>query len=152
MRRRELFWGCVLIIAGFLFLLGNLFHIDVGDFLWPLFLIALGGRILWRALRKANVIAGETVIIPLEDADEARIEVRYGAGKLFIHSDAGAGELLNGTFGGGLEREIHREGPGVTRRAALSSRGVALDAGRARLGRQPERRDPALTRRGGWRQ
>lgn len=110
MRRRELFWGCVLIIAGLLFLLGNLFHIDVGDFLWPLFLIALGGRILWRALRGANVIAGETLVIPLEDADEARIKVRYGAGQLFIHGDAGVGELLNGTFSGGLEREIHREG------------------------------------------
>ncbi len=110
MRRRDLFWGCVLIIAGLLFLLGNLFHIDVGDFLWPLFLIALGGRILWRALRRANVIAGDALVIPLEGADEARIKVRYGAGQLFIHGDAGAGELLNGTFGGGLEREVRREG------------------------------------------
>lgn len=110
MRRRELFWGCVLIIAGILFLLGNLFHFDVWAVLWPLFLITLGGRLLWRTLRKANVITGDALVIPLEDADAARIEVRYGAGKLFIHGDAGAGELLNGTFDGGLEREIHREG------------------------------------------
>ncbi len=110
MRRRELFWGCVLIIAGLLFLLGNLFHFDVWTVLWPLFLIALGGRILWGALRKANVITGDALVIPLEDADEARIKVRYGAGQLLIHGDVGAGELLNGTFGGGLEREIHREG------------------------------------------
>jgi len=119
MRRRDLFWGCVLIIAGFLFLLGNFFHIDVGDFLWPLFLIALGGWILWGALRMSDTVEGETVSIPLEDAAEACIKVRYGAGQLLIHGDARAGELLNGTFGGGLEREIHREGQGL--RVALRS-------------------------------
>lgn len=59
------FWASMFIMAGTLLLLDRLRYIDfnIGDW-WPLFLIALGGTILWGSLRRRqrqSVAAGGSV-------------------------------------------------------------------------------------------
>lgn len=44
----QLFLGALLVIAGFLFLLGALFDINIAAFCWPLFLIVLGAWLIAR--------------------------------------------------------------------------------------------------------
>jgi len=112
MRRGTWFWGGILIVIGLLFLLGNLglLPTDAGNLIWPAVLILIGLWILYGAFygrRGANV---EHVTIPLEGAPQARLRVRHGAGRLDIHAGAGAGELLSGTFAGGLDYRARREG------------------------------------------
>ena len=113
MRRGTLFWGIALILVGFLLLVGALFRVNAWDLIWPLFLIALGGWILWGILfGRPSMESMETVqvTIPLEGAGQARLHVRHGAGRLRIDSSAGPGELVTGAFGGGLDHRVRRDG------------------------------------------
>lgn len=109
MRRSEAFWGLVLILAGAVFLVGTLTDINVWGFLWPVFLILFGAWILWGTLRGREAVAGEDVVIPFEAAEEVRVKIHYGAGRLNVHGDAGPGVLLAGNFGGGLDHKLRRE-------------------------------------------
>ena len=52
----------------------------------------------------------EHVNVPLEGASQARLRIRHGAGRMDIHSGAGAGDLLEGDFGGGVELSSRRDG------------------------------------------
>ena len=113
MRRGTLFWGIALISVGFLLLVGALFRVNAWNLIWPLFLIALGGWILWGILfGRPSMESMETaqVTIPLEGAGQARLHVRHGAGRLRIDSSASPGELVTGTFGGGLDHRVRRDG------------------------------------------
>ncbi|MCI0393675.1 MAG: hypothetical protein L0332_05400 [Chloroflexi bacterium] len=49
-RLGNLLFGSALVIAGALFLLGNLFDIRVGHFIWPFFVMAPGAILLFLAL------------------------------------------------------------------------------------------------------
>jgi hypothetical protein len=112
MRRSSLFWGGILILVGALLLLNNLGILDVNiwSLIWPLFLIALGLWLLWGILAGPRLAEAEEVTIPLEGAERARVRVRHGAGRLHISAGAGPGELAAGTFGGGLDYRVKREG------------------------------------------
>jgi hypothetical protein len=110
MRRNSLFWAVVLILVGSALLLGNLFNVNVWSLIWPLFLIALGSWFLWGVLAGPRPVVPEQVAIPLEGAGQARLRVRHGAGRLHINAGAGPDELVAGTFGGGLDYQVRREG------------------------------------------
>jgi hypothetical protein len=110
MKRGTLFWGIVLILIGVLLLIGNLFDINVWGLIGPLFLILLGAWILWGAFFAKPSVEAEEVTIPLESAARARIRVNHGAGRLRVDSSAGPGELVSGSFGGGLDHRLRQDG------------------------------------------
>jgi hypothetical protein len=109
--------GAVLIVVGALVLLNVLFHalgimFRVGWIFWPVVLIGLGVWLVSGFSRGGNRpgVSREQASIPLEDASEAALNVHHGAGRLTIGSGAAPGQLLSGSFGGGLEAEQRREG------------------------------------------
>jgi predicted membrane protein len=110
MRKGTIFWGAIIILLGILLLINNLTGIDVGKFFWPLLLIFLGVWILWGASSGPRTFEAEEATIPLEGAGEARIHIGHGAGRLRLSGGASPDALLSGSFGGGLEQEIKREG------------------------------------------
>ncbi len=111
MNRNSIFWGFILVLAGGVLLLSNLgiLQADVWGLLWPLFLIALGAWVLWGRVFRRSVQA-ENVAIGLEGASRARVRARHGAGRMVIRAGADVENLLQGTFGGGLNVDKRREG------------------------------------------
>jgi hypothetical protein len=117
MTRGNVFLGFVLILVGVLFLLsttGILKGISPWDLIWPTFLIGIGLWILFGNLIGRRS-AGETrqVSIPLEGAASARVKIAHGAGRLSLDSRAAPGELLTGSFTGGVESKLDRSGSEV---------------------------------------
>lgn len=113
MGRGTLFLAAVLILVGILLLLNNLGlfgDINLWDIIWPLGLIAFGAWILWGVLVKPRAADMEVVSIPLEGAQQARVTMNYGAGRLLVASGGGPEELVAGSFGGGLSYRTQREG------------------------------------------
>jgi hypothetical protein len=115
MRRGNLIWGIIIIFVGILLLLDNLNilppNINVWTLIWPMALILLGlwflvGPRLW-GNRQLEV---EQVAIPLESARQADVVVEHGAGRLDILTENAPGQLLSGSFRGGVEREVQRNG------------------------------------------
>lgn len=112
MRRGSYFWAGILILAGVLLLLNNLgiLSVDIWSMIWPLFLIALGLWVLWGVLFGRASVEAEEATIPLEGATQARVWIKHGAGRLRVDYSAGPGELVAGTFGGGLDRRVRQDG------------------------------------------
>ncbi len=115
MRKGSTFWAIVLIGAGVLLLLNNLgllnaFRVDVWRLIWPLFLIALGVRLISRINAKPGDIAMEAATIPLDGATSAAIELTHGAGELRLAAGTGMTDLVAGAFGGGLRHTATRRG------------------------------------------
>jgi uncharacterized protein YqfA (UPF0365 family) len=113
MRRGGVFWAVVLILIGALLLADNmgLFEVNVWQVIWPVALIALGVWVLVgpvMGMGRRQVIS-ERAVIPLQGAEQARVRVHHGAGRLQVDASAGPGELVNGTFAG-LVQHVRREG------------------------------------------
>ncbi len=115
MRRDSIFWGVILVVMGGLFLLENLGFlprgINVWEIFWPLLLIGLGVNALLGAVnRRGGTVDAETLHLPLDGAQQAWVKLVHGAGELRIDDRAAPGELLNGSFGGGVEKTSRRVG------------------------------------------
>src|SRR5450759_635523 len=100
MRRNGLFWGIIIIVIGFLFLLDNLKLLPVSAWalIWPAFLIIIGlwllfGRAIFRGNQPENKLA-----IPLEQASQADIRINHGAGRLSIAALPNSDQFLTGDF------------------------------------------------------
>lgn len=111
MRSSTLFWGAILILAGVLFLLSNLniLSIEVGAILWPLVIILIGVWMLVGVFMRQG-FKTEHANVPLEGASRVHLRLRHGAGRLKIGAGAGAGDLLEGDFDGGIEVVSRRSG------------------------------------------
>jgi hypothetical protein len=112
MTRGNLFWGFCLVSVGVLFLLsttGILEGVNPWNLIWPLFLIGLGVWILFGSLlsrRSANDV--RQVAIPLEGATRLHVKIGHGAGRLTVDNRAAPGELLTGSFAGGMQYKMDR--------------------------------------------
>jgi hypothetical protein len=113
MRRGQWFWGIAFIIAGALFLLeslGYLGGVSAWGLIWPLVLIILGLSALYAAFFGRRATMTEHYAVPLEGAQRAKLSLHYGAGKLRLGAGAGVGEMLDGSFRGGILVQSKLEG------------------------------------------
>ncbi len=111
MRRSYLFWGSILILLGALFLLKALgITNDVWGYFWLLAVGLLGVWFIVRAMWRPKGAEGEQVAIELKGAQQASLRLNHGAGRLHIGSGAGAGMLLSGDFGYGLDYKTEMDG------------------------------------------
>jgi hypothetical protein len=83
---------------------------DIFGYFWPLLIIAFGIWLIIGFFSRNQPVEGEKVSIPLEGAASAFIKLDHGAGRLALRSGAGSGEILNGTFGNGLNYKSRMEG------------------------------------------
>ncbi|OGO69560.1 MAG: hypothetical protein A2Z37_15625 [Chloroflexi bacterium RBG_19FT_COMBO_62_14] len=112
MRSYQLFWSMVLIVVGVLLLLGNLGLLPANVWLviWPSMLILLGLWILGGRFIRGGAAVSESLAIPLEGAQEARVTINHGAGRLTVTGKTAPGQLLTGTFSGGVQHRADRYG------------------------------------------
>lgn len=110
MRLGKVFWGIVLAAAGVILLLQNFGVISVS--FWPIFwalLIILAG--VWILLGPMLAKRGydvQSLSIPLEGASEASVVLKHGTGRIQLRALQTSGELLAGTFAGGVEQKVER--------------------------------------------
>lgn len=111
MRRDNVFWGGVLIIAGvLLYLQGQGYIENVFRYFWPLALILVGGWIILGVFWKPAASAEDTFMIPLGTAQRVKYSFAHGAGQLEISGGAPVGQALVGTSGAGMNRSSHLDG------------------------------------------
>lgn len=115
MRRGNLFWGAVLLLVGVFLLLENLgllsgLGVNVWDLFWPSIIILFGVWILWGTLITRRLGTNQEVEIPIEGASRAKIRLRHGAGRLRLAAGADSHNLLQGSFGVGLDFKSKRIG------------------------------------------
>ena len=77
------------------------------EFFWPILLLLSGLALIIRSLFRRKVQV-ERASIALQGASRARVKLSHGAGKLKLHKGAARGELLSGTFTGGLRQSANR--------------------------------------------
>jgi hypothetical protein len=83
-------------------------EVSVWNLIWPLALIALGVWFLLGTRRRGQTVETEALVIPYEGEEQVEIHMDYGAGELRVEGDAPLGELLSGTFSGGVAHEARR--------------------------------------------
>jgi hypothetical protein len=128
MRRDYIFWGAVLILLGGLMFLNSADirlpgGINPMQLFWPSVLILLGGWFLFGFFMRGSVEA-ERVSIDLQGASQASLKLSHGAGRIVVGSGASPGQLLSGTFAGGVKHSAHRSGDRLN--AHLESRPFAF--------------------------
>lgn len=112
MNRNQLFWGVILLFVGGLMLVSEMgVRLPNGNSLmslfWPLLLIGLGVWVMFGVFLKKEMQA-ETSSIDLQGALEADVRINHGAGEFRLHAGASGGELLHGSFIGGLDSDAAR--------------------------------------------
>jgi hypothetical protein len=114
MKRRELFWGLVLILLGILFLFDTLgvfepLGVSIWELVFPTLLILVGVWLIWSIFARSSKSLNEQVSIPDEGKVKVEVVINHGAGRLFISADPHQTNLLEGSFDGGVEQDIQRD-------------------------------------------
>jgi len=111
MRWGAMFWAIILIVIGSLLFLNNLgvISVNVWAFVPAVMLIVLGVWFLLGGVFRREM-ASEAASIPLGGSSRAALRLRHGAGRLTLGSGAASGELVRGTFVGGLAHRERRQG------------------------------------------
>ncbi len=114
MRRTQLFWGVVLLFIGGLMLANEmgvkLFNgRSLMEFFWPMVLIFGGIWVLVGVFFRGNVKV-ENASIDLQGAASVNLKLNHGAGELKLHSGANMNEAVHGSFFGGLDQKVNRNG------------------------------------------
>jgi hypothetical protein len=110
--RGSLFWGIVLIVLAALLLLNQSGWLkgDIFGYFWPAIIILFGIWLLIGAFsRGRSGSAGQTISIPLESAQSARLKLDHAAGRLNIRAGASSTELLSGVFGAEVDYKSNME-------------------------------------------
>jgi len=126
MRNSNLFWGAMLILAGGAFLLqtmGLLQGVNLWGLLWPVFLILLGAWILLGRFSRGQ-ITREKATVSLDGASQARLKLEHGAGRLDVRGGAASLDLVEGTFGGGVQVSSRRDGATLDAKLSLPSQSL----------------------------
>lgn len=111
MRRDNIFWGTLLILFGFLFLLQNQGIIpNAFILLWPLTLILFGGWIILGVYWKPAPGSGETFSIPLGAAKTVRYRFSHGAAQIHISGGAPTGQAMAGSSAVGMNHHSRFDG------------------------------------------
>ncbi|HEX9609374.1 MAG TPA: hypothetical protein VGA26_01185 [Candidatus Limnocylindria bacterium] len=110
----SLVWPLAWIAVGVLLLLSTTGVLALGPMElvtrgWPLVLVGIGLWFLVAAVWPWRRPATESLTIPLDDATEAEVRLRFGGGQLDLHA-ARPGMLIDGTFIGGVTHRIIRPG------------------------------------------
>lgn len=126
----------VIFAVGGVFFLQDVGSIDSDAALWPVIVIAAGVGLMLSAIptrrrRGEPVATAET--IPLDDATEATVRLNHGAGRLAVRSSLVGESLVEGTFAGGVDKKVVRQGDRLD--VTLSSR-LGLPLGRWARGRE----------------
>lgn len=122
----------VVFAIGGVFFLQDVDAIDSDLALWPVIVIATGVGLMLSAMpRRERDVLATTEAIPIDGATEARIRLNHAAGRLALRSSLGGDSLIEGTFRGGLQRKVLRQGDRLD--VTLSSRAPRL-GGRWRRG------------------
>jgi hypothetical protein len=113
MNKRGLFWGGALILLGLLFLLDTLGVFEfLGVSLWglilPALLILIGIWLIWSIFARQKNPQSEQVTIPDDGIQRAELVINHGAGRLILSADPLQFNLLEGSFGGGVEHDTQR--------------------------------------------
>jgi hypothetical protein len=119
MRRGNIFWGLVIVLAGVVLLLNTLGFIVVNNIwalFWPLVLVVLGLWFLIGPFLDRGSLETRDLTIPLGSAQRARLKIRHGAGRLDIGSSSTPGTLLTGQFAGGVDDDTRMDGDEITAR------------------------------------
>ncbi len=113
MRKSSIFWGVLIVVLGFLFLLNTfgLLPFNVWQLFWPAALIILGiWFLLGPVFRRNSKLETDHVSLPIEDTTDAEIIFKHGAGQLNVEAAALDTILVEGDFGGGVEQKTIRNG------------------------------------------
>jgi len=114
MRRNQLVWGVILLVFGFL-MLANAMGVKLPngtaltDLFWP-FILILGGIWVLAGVFVRGSVEVENASIELQNAASANLNISHAAGELRIHGGANANEVAHGSFSGGLDRRVNRNG------------------------------------------
>ncbi len=100
----------ILIAVGVGSLLQDTGTFEDDDVMAPLIAIAIGGGLILGAMPSRRSRNSERAEVDLAGASRARIEIDHGAGELLIRSHLVGGNLLEGTFAGGVDVRERREG------------------------------------------
>jgi len=111
MKRHNMFWGGLLILLGVLFFLQTQGYIsNVFPYLWPLFLILVGGWIILGVYWKPNPDEEESFDISLQNAQKVKYRFSHGAGQIEIKGGAPTGKALVGSSAVGMNRNSQLNG------------------------------------------
>ena len=116
MRRNNLFWGSLILIAGLFLLANNLFPnlfngVRLWDIIWPLAIVFIGVSMLMGPIMGRRYLETQTVSVPLENAIDCDVRLSHGAGRLSVRAAGTPGTLLSGTCVGGADVDVSRSGP-----------------------------------------
>jgi len=110
--RGSLFWGIVLIILAILLLAQQMGILtgSIFNYFWPVIAILFGIWLLIGAVGRGRRSESQTVSIPRENANSARIKFDHGAGRLNIHGGAADPDVLTGLFGAEMDYRSKLDG------------------------------------------
>lgn len=114
MRRDYIFWGIILILLGGLMFLNSAGvrlpgGIHPMNLFWPTVLILLGVWIMAGYFLRGSAET-EQVSLDLQGAEQASLKLSHGAGRIVLGAGAPPGQLLTGTFAGGVKQSSHLTG------------------------------------------
>jgi hypothetical protein len=112
MRRSALFFGVLVVLLGAVLLAINLNLVSsaIWRFFWPAVLVLLGVSFILEPMMLKGKMETVDRSIPSDNATDAQITFNYGAGVLNVGASSISGELIGGTFMGGITEDVNRSG------------------------------------------
>lgn len=113
MRRNRAFWGFLLVVLGLLLFLQTtgILKFEVWNLFFPVFIILVGGWMIFRTLNSNQPSSAEELALPKENFERVEMEIKHGAGRINIKESLSDGFLLRGTFMGGVRHRLENHQP-----------------------------------------